>query len=107
MTPASHRWGFLLASWVPDDLEASDNVFQGTGRNMKKPKKTRRRRRPVAHLEATYICDSCGEEIVVPVDISGGSHQDYVEDCPVCCHPMTLHVDIDPNGEAHVEGEHE
>ena len=74
---------------------------------MKKPKKTRRRRRPVAHLEATYICDSCGEEIVVPVDISGGSHQDYVEDCPVCCHPMRLHVDIDPDGEAHVEGEHE
>ena len=57
--------------------------------------------------EATYICDSCGEEIVVPVDISGGAHQDYVEDCPVCCHPMSLHVDIDPDGEAHVAGEHE
>jgi hypothetical protein len=25
----------------------------------------------------------------------------------VCCHPMTLHVDIDRDGEAHVEGEHE
>ena len=49
--------------------------------------------------EATYICDSCGEEIVVPVDISGGAHQDYVEDCPVCCHPMSLHVDIDPDGD--------
>jgi transcription elongation factor Elf1 len=71
----------------------------------KRPK--RRRRKPVAELEATYICDSCGEEIVVPVDISGGSHQDYVEDCPVCCHPMTLHVDIDPDGEARIEGEHE
>jgi len=44
---------------------------------------------------------------VVPVDISGGSHQDYVEDCPVCCHPMTLHIDIDPDGEARIEGEHE
>ncbi|MFM7135969.1 MAG: CPXCG motif-containing cysteine-rich protein, partial [Planctomycetota bacterium] len=30
-----------------------------------------------------------------------------VEDCPVCCHPMTLHVEIAPDGEAHVEGEHE
>jgi hypothetical protein len=30
-----------------------------------------------------------------------------VEDCPVCCHPMRLHVEIDPDGEAHVEGEHE
>jgi len=57
--------------------------------------------------EATYICDSCGEEIVVPVDISAGPHQDYVEDCPVCCHPMRLHVDIDPDGETHIAGEHE
>ena len=75
---------------------------------MKKKRRKRRRssgRSP--HAEATYVCDSCGEEIVVPVDISAGSHQDYVEDCPVCCHPMTLHVDIDPDGEAHVQGEHE
>jgi transcription elongation factor Elf1 len=62
--------------------------------------------RPV-EAEATYVCASCGEEIVVPVDISAGACQDYVEDCPVCCHPMTLHVEIDPDGEAHVEGEHE
>ena len=27
--------------------------------------------------------------------------------CPVYCHPMTLHVDIDPDGEAHIQGEHE
>lgn len=57
--------------------------------------------------DATYICDSCGEEIVVPIDVTAGSHQDYVEDCPVCCHPMTLRVDIDDDGEARVEGEHE
>jgi DNA-directed RNA polymerase subunit RPC12/RpoP len=70
---------------------------------------TRKRRRtqgPV-EAEAVYICDSCGEEIVVPVDISAGAHQDYVEDCPVCCHPMTLHVDIDADGEPRVAGEHE
>lgn len=73
------------------------------------PKRVRRRRRRKrqANPEATYICDSCGEEIVVPVDISAGDRQDYVEDCPVCCHPMTLHVDIGPDGEARVEGEHE
>jgi hypothetical protein len=61
MTPASPRWGFLLASWVPDERETGDNVFQGASRNMKKPKKTRRRRKPAAHLEDTYICDYCGE----------------------------------------------
>ena len=57
---------------------------------MPKKRNKRRRIRLAANLEATYICDSCGEEIVVPVDISGGTRQDYVEDCPVCCHPMTL-----------------
>jgi transcription elongation factor Elf1 len=70
-------------------------------------KKGRRKRSQSAHQESTYICDSCGEEIVVPVDVSAGSHQDYVEDCPVCCHPMSLHVEIAPDGEAHVDGEHE
>jgi transcription elongation factor Elf1 len=74
---------------------------------MAKRKKRRREVRRLPHADATYICDSCGEEIVVPVDISAGSHQNYVEDCPVCCHPMSLHVEIDPDGEAHVEGEHE
>lgn len=68
---------------------------------------SRRRRRPAADPEAAYVCDSCGEEIVVPVDISAGSRQDYVEDCPVCCHPMRLRVAIDPDGEPHVQGEHE
>jgi transcription elongation factor Elf1 len=70
-----------------------------------------RGRLPVSHgsidLEATYVCETCGEEIVVPVDVSGGAHQDYVEDCPVCCNPMVLHVDIDGDGEAHVDSEHE
>lgn len=79
----------------------------------KSPRKHGRRSRPDAlptgpvETEATYVCDACGEEIVVPVDISAGAHQDYVEDCPVCCHPMRLHVDIDGTGEARIEGEQE
>lgn len=57
--------------------------------------------------EATYICDACGEEIVVPLDPSAGEEQEYVEDCPVCCRPMVLRVEFDDDGEARVEGEHE
>jgi DNA-directed RNA polymerase subunit RPC12/RpoP len=34
--------------------------------------------------EASYICDACGEEIVIPLDLSEGTIQSYVEDCPVC-----------------------
>jgi len=51
--------------------------------------------------ELSYICDSCGEEIVIPVDISQGASQQYVEDCPVCCRPNVIHVEIDEAGEAH------
>lgn len=43
--------------------------------------------------EAAYICDSCGEEIVIPLDLAGGRSQQYVEDCPVCCNPNVIHVD--------------
>lgn len=82
------------------------------------PRASRRRRRPgnkprragegrSIDLEATYVCDSCGEEIVVPVDVTAGDHQDYVEDCPVCCNPMLLRVEIDADGEARAAGEHE
>ncbi len=57
--------------------------------------------------EASYICDSCGEEIVVPLDFSAGSHQEYVEDCPICCRPNVVHVEIDENGEARAWAEPE
>jgi DNA replicative helicase MCM subunit Mcm2 (Cdc46/Mcm family) len=48
--------------------------------------------------EISYICDSCGEEIVIPVDPCEGSSQEYVEDCPVCCNPMVIEISIDPTG---------
>jgi DNA replicative helicase MCM subunit Mcm2 (Cdc46/Mcm family) len=54
--------------------------------------------------EATYICDNCGEEIVVPVDPSAGSSQ---EDCPVCCNPNVIHVEINQNDDVRVWGEGE
>jgi hypothetical protein len=57
--------------------------------------------------EATYICDSCGEEIVIPIDTSAGAHQQYVEDCPVCCHPNVLSIEVDESGEVRVSSESE
>lgn len=42
--------------------------------------------------EVSYICESCGEEIVIPLDPSAGSRQQYVEDCPVCCHANVISV---------------
>ncbi|HQR09537.1 MAG TPA: CPXCG motif-containing cysteine-rich protein [Gemmatales bacterium] len=52
--------------------------------------------------QASYVCDSCGEEIVVPVDISAGSSQEYVEDCPVCCCPNVIHIDFEDVDEPRV-----
>ena len=57
--------------------------------------------------EASYTCYACGEEIVVPIDLSAGARQEYVEDCPVCCHPSLIHVEIDDDGEARVWSEAE
>lgn len=45
--------------------------------------------------EASYICQSCGEEVVIPIDLSAGHLQEYVEDCPVCCHPHNLQIAVD------------
>ncbi len=57
--------------------------------------------------EASYICDACGEEIVIPIDSTAGSSQKYVEDCPVCCRASVIHVEIDEDGEARVWAEAE
>jgi hypothetical protein len=57
--------------------------------------------------EASYFCDSCGEEIIVPIDLSAGDEQTYIEDCPVCCRPMVIHVAVDEEGEISVWGESE
>lgn len=52
--------------------------------------------------ELCYVCDACGEEIVVPLDLTQGSIQEYVEDCPVCCRANVIHVEIDEDGNARV-----
>jgi hypothetical protein len=57
--------------------------------------------------EGTYVCPACGEEIVIPLDISEGQTQEYIEDCPVCCRPNQIHVDITEDGEARVWAESE
>ncbi len=71
----------------------------------------KRRRRnthqPAIADEVAYVCDSCGEEIVVPVDTSAGAEQRFVEDCPVCCRPNVIHVEIDDDGSARAWAESE
>ena len=60
-----------------------------------------------SHEEASYICDACGEEIVIPLDLTEGSRQTYVEDCPVCCRANAIHVHIDEDGNVQIWAEPE
>ena len=55
--------------------------------------------------EVSYVCGACGEEIVVPIDLSAGAEQDYVEDCPVCCRPNVIHLTVDSQGRVNVSSE--
>jgi hypothetical protein len=41
---------------------------------------------------ARYQCAGCGELNDITVDPSGGTRQEYVEDCQVCCKPNLLRV---------------
>ncbi len=47
-------------------------------------------------------CPYCGEPITLVIDDSAGA-QRYIEDCQVCCRPITVAVSIDENGECSAE----
>jgi Cysteine-rich CPXCG len=68
-------------------------------------KKKRRRRGSRPKEEGSYVCDACGETIVIPIDLTVGDSQQYVEDCPVCCRPNVIRVEIDEDGEPRVWAE--
>jgi hypothetical protein len=71
-----------------------------------RPRKRKRGRR--APDEGRYVCPTCGERIVIPLDRSGGDEQRYVEDCPVCCNPNVIRVEFFDDGEpARVSAESE
>lgn len=57
--------------------------------------------------EAPYDCPACGEEIVIPIDLHAGREQEYVEDCPVCCHPNLLRITWDLENSPRIEAQAE
>ena len=59
-------------------------------------------RAPVADSEADVACPYCGETVTVLLDSGGGSNQEYVEDCEVCCRPWQVRVHYDADGAASV-----
>jgi hypothetical protein len=51
-------------------------------------------------------CPYCREKISVALDCSI-EHQQYIEDCQVCCRPITFNVSIGPDSEITVAVSHE
>ena len=47
-------------------------------------------------------CPYCGEWIDLFIDEGGAAHQEYIEDCSVCCRPIQFHVRIDFETGEHV-----
>jgi hypothetical protein len=47
---------------------------------------------------ADIACPYCGELITIVVDDSAGE-QRYIEDCQVCCRPITIAVSFDEDGD--------
>lgn len=52
--------------------------------------------------ERTINCPYCGEPFEIEVDVSGGSKQDYYQDCPVCCRPIEIVARFDYDGNLYV-----
>lgn len=55
---------------------------------------------------AEIHCPYCGEPLEIQVDTSV-PEQRYIEDCQVCCRPITLHVVVDPHEGVQVGVRHE
>lgn len=56
----------------------------------------------VADLSGEVHCPYCGESVEITLDPGSGAHQQYIEDCQVCCRPWVVSVNYDEDGTAHV-----
>jgi cysteine-rich CPXCG protein len=59
----------------------------------------------VLDTEAEVACPYCGEGVVIGLDPGGGTTQEYVEDCQVCCRPWRVRLRYDETGAAEVSVE--
>jgi hypothetical protein len=50
-----------------------------------------------AIVEHRFICPYCWESITMLLDLSV-QDQSYVEDCEVCCNPISLHFRAEHDG---------
>jgi len=56
-----------------------------------------------ADTDAAVTCPYCGETMTITLDPGSGAHQEYEEDCQVCCRPWVVLVDYSADGSARVD----
>lgn len=56
------------------------------------------------HEFHSVTCPWCLESIEMPVE-PGAEMDQWVEDCPVCCHPMELRLTADAGGSSRLTAE--
>ena len=44
--------------------------------------------------EASFVCAYCLQINTIAIAPTGGNHQEFIEDCQVCCRPNQLRVEI-------------
>ena len=59
----------------------------------------------VADLASVVSCPYCGESVEITLDPGSGAHQQYIEDCAVCCRPWNVFVTYLDDGSAEVNVE--
>ncbi|MCH9015493.1 MAG: CPXCG motif-containing cysteine-rich protein [Gemmatimonadetes bacterium] len=57
----------------------------------------------VFETSADVTCPHCGETVSIRLDPGGGTGQEYVEDCEVCCRPWRVRVRYRLDGSALVQ----
>ena len=55
-----------------------------------------------ADTSAVVYCPYCNESVEITLDPGSGAHQEYVEDCEICCQPWTVSVNYGEGGRAEV-----
>ena len=43
--------------------------------------------------------------MTIPVESQQGRRQEMVEDCPICCRPNQLRIEIDDDGDVRIDSE--
>jgi hypothetical protein len=59
---------------------------------------------PGLELVGSFFCGVCGLENIATLDLSGGSSQEMIQDCDICCHPHRLLMSYDQeSGFLHIQ----